>query len=273
MSIFAGTSEIKSIRAGTADVKAVYAGNEKVWPAEVQIPTAPNHNYSGRVIYTDGASGPTPPGSPYQTVTGSAINGCNIREHDIHLMIGACTGGTAVYEGVWETGYEGQKHQAISSTHILGPPQGHMFSSIGVAARDVTSSDHYIITKATNTYYAIDFLAYAWVIPHEALSNPDESTLMWKNTSSEGGNQDVVVEGGVPGAAGVMCAMTYQTGAGANYSGLLGKQGGSSKRGQYSISGGYKYFNFDARGEYIDPAPNSPGQITLRTFIFRNPNS
>jgi hypothetical protein len=144
---------------------------------------------------------------------------------------------------------------------------------VGVAASDIADSNHYVKIRVDGTYFADDFLAYAWVIPHEALGNPDESTLIWKEAASLQGSKEVVVDGGIPGAAGIMCAVTYKDGEGASYSELLRSQGGLSKYGTYSIAGGYRYFNFNARGEYTDPAPSTPGQITLRTFVFRNPLS
>jgi hypothetical protein len=272
MSIFAGTSEVKSIKAGTTDVKAVYAGDKKVWPSAVQIPTAPNHSFRNRVIYQYGQGGPDNAGNVWQTETGPYIANCNVREHDFHLMIGGCVGGINVYDGVTETGFEGQRHIATSTGYVLGPPQSKAFASVGVASRDVTNSNHYVKMRVNDQYFAYDFLAYAWVIPHEALGDPDEGTLAWKESSTLQGVSEVVITGGIPGAAGLMCGCIYKAGEGAKYSGLLNTQGGLSKDKRYSISGGYKYFNFDANGEYRDSAPDAVGEIALRTFIYRSPN-
>jgi hypothetical protein len=71
--------------------------------------------------------------------------------------------------------------------------------------------------RVTAQSFAYDFLAYAWVIPHEALGDPDEGTLAWQKTSAQQGNLDVVVKGGIPGAAGLMCGCIYKKGEGAKY--------------------------------------------------------
>lgn len=269
MSIFAGTSEIKSIRAGTADVKAVYAGNEKVWPVEVEVPTIPTHVFADRVIHDWGNGGPDTPGGQYATQVGSAISGCNMRPHDFHLMIGVCQNGVAVYEGVWETGHD-ERHQAKATTYTAGATQAKVFSSIGVASKDITNSTHYIKMKANDANYPYDFTAYSWVIPYEAMGSPDEGDLEWRQSNWTGGNVPIL-EGGIPNSIGIMCGAVVKIGSGANYYGVLGKQGGLSPSKAISVSGGYKYFRFDENGRYEYDEQVPDGNIASRAFIYKKP--
>ena len=269
MSIFAGTSEIKSIKAGAADVKAVYAGSEKVWPVEVEVPTIPTHVFADRVIHNWGNGGPDTPGGQYDTQFGPAMSGCNMRPHDFHLMIGACINGVSVYEGVWETGHD-EDHQATATFYSFDDPQMKVFASIGVASKDITNSTHYIKMKANYTYYPYDFTAYSWVIHYEAMGSPDEGDLTWRRYNWSGGEMPIL-EGGIPNSIGIMCGAVVKVGSGANYHGVLGKQGGLSPSKTISVSGGYKYFRFDGDGKYEYDGQTPSGNIASRAFVYKKP--
>ena len=264
MSIFAGSTEVKSIKFGTTDVKAVYAGDTKVWPVGVPIPDAPNHNYAGRVIYSYGQ--PFDGNGQFYTERGSSATGCNIQTGDVHIMLCAHRGGVDPYANTWDFGY------GLNDSHIFKGQDTYYADAlklsvgIHVANSNSTAPRHYMTDKANTSFYPFDFLAYAWVIPKEALGDPDAGSLQGVDASP---TQPIVILDGIPnGIAIVACGAASLSSA--DYKNLTHKQSGQSNGRGFYLAGGYKYIRLDSNGQYREELDiDAVGECAERLFVYR----
>jgi len=246
MSIFAGTKEIKAIKVGGTNVKAVYAGNEKVWPSLPEIPTAPNHTWAGRVIYSYGT--PQTDGGRTYTERGGPISGCNVTKGDIHLMVAAHMGGADPYQNTFDFGYTGGKHRFRGATTSF---RDYFKLNVGlcIAPSNGNALNHYITDNSTNTYYPYDFLAYAWTFPKELFGNPSEDDFQFQEASF---NRPINITDGQPNSIALEVCGAMGSSTGTDIRNLTHKQKGRSNGNAYTLAGGYKYIRLDDRGRYSE---------------------
>lgn len=246
MSIFAGTKEINAIKVGGTDVKAVYAGDEKVWPELIEIPTAPNHTWAGRVIYSFGT--PQTDGNNRYTEFGGPIPGCNVTAGDFHLLVAAHRGGADQYAQTLDFGYTGGMHSI--KERVTNFAESHKLNvGLCIAPADGTSLDHYITDRSTNTLYPYDFLAYAWTFPKELFGSPDEVDLAFRQMPLA---KPIQITDGQPNGIALEACCAIGTSTSTDYKGLNHKQKGTGVGKNYTLVGGYKYIRLDSNGEYFE---------------------
>ena len=264
MSIMIGDKEPSAIKVGTRDVKAVYAGAEMVWPVVIPIPDVPNHSYAGRVIHSFGE--PFNGVGQIYTERGPASSGCNLRQGDVHIMVSAHTGGTDPYAGSWDFGFALQSHVFKGKTTYFSDS---IKLNVGIHASEtsVTAATHYLSDRATPSVYPQDFLAYAWVIPYEALGSPeDNGDLVFVEASL---TKPIEIFDGIPYGVAIVAAGAADVGN-ADYEGLTHKQSGRSKGNRYSLAGGYKYVRLNSDGQYFEESDvEAVGTAAERLFVYR----
>ena len=265
MSIFAGTKEVNAIKVGGTDVKAVYAGDEKVWPDLIEIPTAPNHTYAGRVIYSfrdSDLSGNT------LTEYGGPIPGCNVTEGDIHLIIEAHKGGADPYANTFQFGYIGGTHGSFKTQQNDFSEYHKLSVGLCVAPANGVALNHFITDKATSANLPYDFLAYAWTFPKELFGNPDVAELRFKQASI---NDPIEILDGQPNAIALEVCGAMGVSTSTDYRGLTHKQRGTGTGKAYTLAGGYKYIRLDPNGQYFEASdPNVIGTGTaVRMYVYR----